>query len=466
MSSSDRPHDTHQVRTAAQKAQSEQEQPSPGTTKFWQVPWYQRFMLLAIISMPFQYALTVDLGFPLKLSEVFTVASIAAFVLRVRSTHRRSGFAELTMVILTVWIVLSSIANFSPDAAGLRQAGFERGYSVDLVMYAFYGILAIALWFIVRRMDTDRITRAIVWSVWPAGIAVGMQWIASITGSTALIGALGFRTVGIDGSVGTLRSGPFLEGQPLGFFMGAALLVALYRRSSLAALVCAASILYSQSTTAYLGLGVGLLLMVLVRNIKVLIPALGVSLILSLVVLTVPDLRDILGRQLAKLGFTEFAPDYQYATTSLDLRGQKTGIAFDMANSNPIFGVGPGRFGAYFDLFVNGRSLPWVYSTSQTRPIVENAYGQLAAELGYLALVLFVLFLAALVLRSLRSSGLLLALAVFLTVGVATQSSWTFLPIWMFLGVLGSLPLAGLSLRRGESDDAAEAPAADLPSRS
>ncbi|HWU31574.1 MAG TPA: hypothetical protein VN108_01800, partial [Marmoricola sp.] len=208
------PHRAHQEDEMAQTGSEEdQENPTLGPAKFWRVPWYQRFTLFAIIAMPFQYALTVDIGFPLKLSEIFAVAAIGAFILRGGARGRRLGLAEVAMIMLGLWIFLSSIANLSPDTAGLREAGFDRGYSVDLVMYAAYGLLAISFWFIVRNIDTDRITRAIVWSVWPAGIAVGLQWIASLTGATGLIKALGFRTVGVDGTLSTLRSGPFLEGQ-------------------------------------------------------------------------------------------------------------------------------------------------------------------------------------------------------------------------------------------------------------
>ncbi len=36
-------------------------------------PWFQRFMLLSVVFMPFQYALTVPVGFPLKISEVLVI---------------------------------------------------------------------------------------------------------------------------------------------------------------------------------------------------------------------------------------------------------------------------------------------------------------------------------------------------------------------------------------------------------
>ena len=203
-------------------------------------------------------------------------------------------------------------------------------------------------------------------------------------------------------------------------------------------MVAALSILYSQSTTAYAGLAVGIALMVILKFSKVVIPLVATALVGVLALLFSDSLRTTLGRQLAKVGFTEFAPDYQYATTSLNLRGVKSQISFDMSADNPIFGVGPGRYGAYFDQYVSGRQLPWIYSTDQTRPIAENAYAHVAAELGYVALIAFGLLIVVLLWRNLRNASLMGMLAVFTALGVSTQSSWTFLPIWTFFALLAA----------------------------
>ncbi|MFK0006905.1 O-antigen ligase family protein [Paenarthrobacter sp. NPDC090520] len=400
--------------------------------------WFERFMLLSVVFMPFQYALTLPVGFPLKISEILGVLGIAVFVLGPRKTARRRDLASVAVALLALATLFSALVNFTPDAGGLREVGYERGFATDLLLYTGYALLALSYWSVLRRIDRTKIVRAITLSIWLCGVAVLLQWVSSITGSTDLIRVLGFRTFGVDGSVETLRSGPFLEGQHLGFFAGTAILVALYNRSYAAAVVAGLSILYSQSTTAYAGIAVGLAVIVVIKFSKVAIPLMAVGLVGVLALLFSESLRTTFGRQLAKLGFTEFAPDYQFATTSLNLRNVKTEISFDMSADNPLFGVGPGRYGAYFDQYVSGRQLPWIYSTDQTRPIAENAYAHVAAELGIFALMAFAVLVLFLIWRNRRPASLLLMVAFFVALGVSTQSSWTFLPIWMFFGLLAA----------------------------
>ncbi|MFE4196487.1 O-antigen ligase family protein [Paenarthrobacter sp. NPDC056912] len=401
-------------------------------------PWFQRFMLLSVVFMPFQYALTLSVGFPLKISEVFGVLGIAFFVLGRRAEGRKPDIASIAVFLLALATVFSALANFTPPSGGLRSVGYERGFETDLLLYSGYALLALTYWSVLRRVDRRKIVRAIVISIWLCGAAVLLQWASVLTGSTQLIGAMGFRTLGVDDTIETLRSGPFLEGQHLGFYAGGAILVALYNRSYPAAVVAALSILYSQSTTAYAGIAVGIAMIVILKFSKVVVPLLATALVGVLALLFSDSLRTTLGRQLAKIGYTEFAPDYQYATTSLNLRGVKSQISFDMSSDNPLFGVGPGRYGAYFDQYVSGRQLPWIYSTDQTRPIAENAYAHIAAELGYFALIAFGLLIVFLLWRNRGKASLMVMLVLFVALGVSTQSSWTFLPIWTFFGLLAA----------------------------
>lgn len=398
-------------------------------------PLWERSLLLAVIFMPFQYALTINLFFPLKISEILIAISIVAYAV----AHRRLkwDFASTVVLLLALAAFFSTVFNL-PSRFDLSTTGYDRPLEADTLLYLGYALFALTLWALLRRVDREKSIRAVVVSIWTCGAAVLLQWIASITGSSALIAILGFRAVGIGGDTSSLRSGPFLEGQHLGFFAGAALLLAIYRRSYWSVAVAAASIVFSQSTTAYVGLAAGLVCVLILRPRSRSLSIIGaVGVIGAVVVLTVPALQTILGRQLAKLGFTEFAPDYQFATTSLDIRSAKTSISFDMMLENPIFGVGPGRFGANFGSFSPNYDLPVYYYTSATaRPIAENAYGHVGAELGVAALVLFGSLVLYALLRNWRSSPAIFALAPYLAISVSTQSSWTFLPIWTFIAIL------------------------------
>ncbi|MBX0299894.1 O-antigen ligase family protein [Cryobacterium sp. 1639] len=394
--------------------------------------------MLAIVLMPFQYALTISIGFPLKISEILLVAAIALYVAGPNKRHIGWDFASWTVTIMAAVLALSSVANFAYTGM-LAPLTYDRDLRVDLLLYFGYGLFALGAWAMIRRIDREKTARAIVASIWACGAAVLLQFAAALTGSTAMIAALGFRTLGVTGDVSSLRSGPFLEGQHLGFFAGAALIVAIYRKSWAAVLVALASIVYSQSTTAYIGLAVGVFVVVafsLTTRVVVWVGLLASAGVLA--TLTFPAVGGTVGRQLAKLGFTEFAPEYAYATTSLNLRGVKTQVALDMMWDSPVFGVGPGRFGAFFPTYRGNYSL--AYAGSDARPIAENAYGHIGAELGVFALAAFIGLILFTLVANRRASALMLILAGYLAVSVSTQSSWTFLPIWVFIGILCAAP--------------------------
>src|SRR5690606_24703586 len=102
----------------------------------------------------------------------------------------------------------------------------------------------------------------------------------------------------------TLRSGPFLEGQHLGFFAGAGLLVCLHRRAWLGAAVSVGMALYSESTTSLVGLVAGAVLAIVTRpNGKALVTVAAVPVGLGVVAAIYRPFREWILFQLAKLGF-------------------------------------------------------------------------------------------------------------------------------------------------------------------
>lgn len=401
-------------------------------------PLFEKLALLSVVFMPFQFALTLKVGFPLKISEVLLVAAMVAFVFSSNRRPLKWDALGILAAVIAGCVVISGLVNLEPHADVASEFGYQGGLQFDLILYTGYALFALLTWSLLRLLDRDVLARAVVASLWACGAAVVFQFLVGFSGRLDLHALLGFRTIGPGGNLGNLRSGPFLEGQHLGFFAGAALLVALYRKSYIAVLVAIGCVAYSRSTTAYLGLIVGILVLIVLRPTRrVLITVAGVAAIGTLAFLFVAPLRDAIGRQLAKLGLMQFAPD-AFATTSLDIRSTKAQISLHMMLDNFWLGVGPGRFGAHFANYSDGYVLPGSYQRGDTRPIAENAYTHIGAELGIFAVIAFIAFVLVLIFRNRRVSFMMIMLGGYLALAVATQSSWTFLPIWTFFALLAT----------------------------
>ncbi|QHF23914.1 hypothetical protein GTU73_07770 [Rathayibacter sp. VKM Ac-2804] len=405
-------------------------------------PVWSTLVFLAVVTVPFQYALTIDVGSPVKVSEILLVLALAARLLSPGSTRTRVpglGF----VVLLAVALVVSGLywLGFAGPVRGLDFTGYTRSPSTDLLFYTAFGLFALLGWWMFSQLGRDRFERAIILSIWLAGAATLLQFVGALLGLETLLADLGFRSTGGSNLSVTgvnLRSGPFLEGQHLGFYAGAALLIALKRRSWLPAIVAALLVFYSQSTTAVLGIVVaGAILFLLRPHVRVLAAILSLTLLVGGLAAFVAPVRQFVINQAAKLGLVSQTAEFRFAGLSFDVREEKASIGAQMGIDHLALGVGPGRFGAWFSQYADYTVLPAYYRTTDLRPIAENVYLQIFAEMGVLALIGLIGLLLVLLVRALRATPIVFAIGVCVAVGLWTQSSWTFLPIWVFLAYVG-----------------------------
>lgn len=406
------------------------------------LPVYARLAAAAIVFSPFQYALTWRTGFPLKISEVLIVVAAVAFIMTSRRLPGRRDTGNLIVALLVAAVALSAIVNLAVPPAMANPPGFTRSVTLDLALYVGYAALVGVAWWMMRTLPGATFGRAMIVAVWVCGAATLFQSLMMTLGQPEILEALGFtsplsgRTAGDD----TLRSGPFLEGQHLGFFAGAGLLVCLHRRAWLGAAVSVGMALYSESTTSLVGLVAGAVLAIVTRpNGKALLTVAAVPVGLGVIAVVYRPFREWILFQLAKLGFSTGDDYSRYVTLSLDIRGAKTDIGWRILAEHPLLGVGSGRYGIAFHEYSDEYRLPHYYYSGTMRAIAENAYAHIGAEQGLLGLGALVALVGFLIIRNIRrvpSQPILVALAGYVAVAIATQSSWTFLPIWILFAYL------------------------------
>lgn len=405
--------------------------------------WSERFVCMAVVTSPFQAALTMPV-LELKLSEVFLILAILAFPLG-RRRGRTWNFPEgAAFVFLFVWVGLSTGWALLSTSPPVPAPGYTRSLELDAALYCGYAVLVLAGAAVAARTPRDALSRAFVWAVWLNLAAIIVQYVLFMAGQLELLKTLGYQTERLGTGLGeaVLRTGPFVEGQHLGFFSAATLVIAIWNRRHVTAIAAGVGVLYSQSTSSLIALVIAVAVVLLTRSrvggaLKLVT---GVALI-SVIALSWAPIRNFVQFQLAKLGLLGGAQADVVNDRSIRFRAGKTELAWDMALGNPFFGIGPGRFGAWFSTYAErgDYELASAYFNGVNRPIVENGYMQLAAESGLPALIALAAGLLIILVRAYHHSGAALALGVVLAVSMSTLSSWTFIPAWLVVGYLASL---------------------------
>lgn len=394
-------------------------------------------MFIAVCAVPFQQALTVSVGFPLKISEIAGILAVVLYTTSERAGERRRyvgaplQWTLLALVYLstTLWLIMGP-----PRETAL---GYERGMNADMLLYFVYAALVIVLsWFAGTRLGPEWIERGLGLAVKLAAVWSLLQVVLYFAGATSVLRIVNANVqIGAAYGVGLPRNGPFLEGNYLGFFAGIALFVVLRRRDWWGVAAAAACLLYSQSTVALVGFVIGVLAVAVLRPAGRVVGALAfVALVGIVVVSTVDVLAVYITRQLGKLGLISDASLGASIEYSLNNRTSSIQRAIDMSEVFPWLGVGPGRYGYWDDAFSD------TAAALGNRGIANNSYAQVLAEVGVVAVACFLGLILTLILRNLRSPRSVLAMAIFVAVGLNAAPSWTVLPIWFAIALLATTP--------------------------
>ncbi|MCO1339151.1 hypothetical protein BJH93_09645 [Kocuria polaris] len=196
-------------------------------------------------------------------------------------------------------------------------------------------------------------------------------------------------------------------------------------------------LVYSQSTGGIIGVLVAFFVAAVARSRFGTIYKFSIVSILGLVVIfSVDSFRRFWIFQMEKLSLVSGARDFSGSDVSLDVRVEKALIGLRIIADNPVLGIGPGRYSVLFHEYATSPPIPSYYFSSWThKAIVENVYVQIGVEIGLLGMLLFCIFVLRHILRGRWSTGTL-SISIFVAIGLATQSSWTFIPIWIAIGLL------------------------------
>lgn len=400
--------------------------------------------LTIVATLPLTYALTIPVGFPLKIYELVLgfVVVMACAEGRMRMPPGIRGFVDplLVFLLLTTLVLVYRLV-FRLDS--FTTSGFESraGPVGDGLLKLAYWALAVVA-FVVVATEAYLAPRRIanVWCIsavlsacygWaltipsalnlPAPLLPGMEAAARIT--------LGGRDV--------LRGGTFQEGNFFSLYLLASIAVALWLGRRRTAWFLGATVFITFSTANVVGL-IAMLGLIAARRFRT---SRDVRAKFKFVVTIAFAMATLLGALtasgylgtifIAKLTGAQFASGLD----RLDL----TVAGVRMAAAHPITGVGLAQYGFNYRPY----QLTDVFdATRPVKPIATNSWVELAAETGAIGTVL-ILFFGVRVWRATRgSSRVWLRTGVLaLLLGLFTFPAPTVTFLWAFCGLVAGIDL-------------------------
>jgi O-antigen ligase len=408
-------------------------------------------ILLAVASLPFTYAFTIDLRFPLKIYEVALVLVLITYLRELRLPFAPGAIVPVRRIALFVAAVaVLGLLRFTLPAAGSSAADFGArfGPTGDAVAKFAYLTLAILGFFLfTRRAYADEALYLRAWRI-GAIMAAAYSWYL------AFAGLLGFQPLLLPGiedpkyfevaGRGFIRSGTFLEGNILGLFLLVSAGLALYERRRLVAIFLSLTIFLSFSTVNVLALpllwGVYWFQrrseLTLQRRALYLVAGILLVLLVSILLIQVGYVQSVV---VGKLSSDE--PGSLVKRIAFMIAGLR------MFADHPWLGVGLSQFGYFYNTY----QPLGILGTAQTVKLIpNNVYVELLSELGLPGFLLFCAFLATLY-RRLRPPELASLRATFIAILFALNAfpTYTVMFLWAFLGLT-----VGASARSAQASSA------------
>lgn len=358
------------------------------------LPAVDTLALAAVAGLPFTYALTLDVGFPLKLYELaMALAALAAFAdLRVRGAPgSRRLVAPLALSLLAAAAVLAYRLRRPLDTLDLFATPLRFGAAGDgatKLVYFGFAIFAF-LAFSHAAVRHERLyTR--LW-VAAAIVSAAYTWVLFVSSlievPPPLLPGIEKPQVIALGDNEFIRSGTFEEGNFLGLYLVCSTAVAWYARRPAAALFLSATVFITFSTANVIGLalfwlGTGWSFAFsrqggVRRGVAIAAIAGSATLIAALLVMTGYAMEFVV----EKLTTDEFSSKFDRLDTAI--------AGLRMFVDHPLVGVGIGQYNYHYqsyyvvDVFARLRDY---------QSIANNVYVELLAETGLLGFGCALLF--------------------------------------------------------------------------
>ncbi|MFD2563574.1 O-antigen ligase family protein [Aquimarina rubra] len=396
--------------------------------------------------LPFTKALTIDIFFPLKISELLLL-----FLLFYMLYSKKVTKADKYFVIENhyLWLFLGVII-----LSFLINLVWNYDYSEKLIPYRInrigdsfirlvYVILNIFLFFTTLRYLNKRPAALKFW-IYGAIAAASYGWYLFISSFLDIpyIALPGMDENPQEG-FGLIRSGTFLEGNYYGVFLLVSASIAFYLKHYKIGFFLIISIITSMSTAAIVGAFIFLCVFYYKRIFRKKVFTkflifLPIGIFLS-ILFTKTEYYSLMEQKLfsdsSKLNTENFSKVDRLLTSR---------IAFNIGKDNLFFGVGPAQYALHYDHYNDATSTiknmsDWAkqyFKRKNQRPIPNNVYLEVWSEYGFFGLLFYLLFILSIFVKTLKiKEPAILGGLIALLISLNAFPSFIMLFIWVYLAI-------------------------------
>ncbi|MEP3372655.1 MAG: O-antigen ligase family protein [Maribacter dokdonensis] len=401
---------------------------------------------LFLLFLPFTQALTFNIFFPLKISEIILVFLVFVFMQKMYNRNLINALLELKILYAFLFIAtISFFINLKWNYPyPTKEIAFRLSRQADSALRLGYIYLNVFAFLIATYIFTK--CNGIL-KYWVYGALAASLYAWYIFFSSA-IGIPYIKLIGMSDTpqtiMGIVRSGTFKEGNFFGLFLILSSAVAFYINKNRIAWFLMLTIFSTFSTISIIS---GILFLFIyfkkfifkLRNIKIfvlLLPLLCIGLFFFI-------RSDLYTKYIEQKLFTPVNTITPSNFSKID-RYLTASIAFRAGIHNPILGVGPYNYGLHYDEYNNideivdkqSEFTRQFFKRLGKRAIPNNVYLEVWAEYGILGFSLFSAFLLHTLFISIKNRNLIITaglIAMYLSLNAFP--SFIMLFLWVYLAI-------------------------------
>lgn len=404
-----------------------------------------KILIILIFFLPFSQALTFNVGFPLKISELCVFLELL-LIIYYNKVYLRLTYLSNPLILLFGWAIISLLINllWEYDYPLNLEYLSRAGYIVDSILKLFYFLLAIIIYLLASKIFSINQIKYIKYFLYGGVIAGLYSWYLFIM---SILGFQPFLLIGMEENpqkiylfIGEIiRCGTFKEGNYMALFLFVSTVIALYNKRKKLAIFFSISIITTVSTVGTLTL-IFFWFMYFLKKSKTkneilkLIFVLFLSLSSLTALLQNDDFNMIF---VSKLNLTD-SEIVDPGAYSKEDRKNTILNALRMGLDNPVFGIGLSNYALHYKYY--NETYETGFENYDKKVIANNVYAEIFSELGAVGLFLFGLFLYLLYLKSKEDESGILTLGLFgCLFYFMAFPTFTILFIWVFFGLINSL---------------------------
>ncbi|WP_448699633.1 O-antigen ligase family protein [Mucilaginibacter sp. AW1-3] len=392
---------------------------------------------LFLFFLPFSQALSINILFPLKLSEIFLILWVIFNVITGKLLHKKlSKPIFITCFAFVVIVFVSVVINaFYKYPYKLDLSNSRIDPLVDSVLKFIYIVLAFAAMFLTYSAFKDN-ERYIKYFFWGAVAASMYAWYLFVSG---LLRLPVFLLPGMEpdpqkgfGNI-IIRAGTFKEGNYMGFYLFISGVLAIYYKKTRLAILFFLTIITAFSTTAIFCSFLFLLIFIYQKykqyKRKLFLGMISIVVLLAVLINFSDGFKKIFYNKIFGTADTVEDRNDIYSKTE---RLNFTLVALEMAWDNPFLGVGAANFSLHYNHY---NQIAIFDRNAKTIP--NNIYVEILSEYGGLAFITFFVFIYFVFKKAnKKSSDILVAGLLSSLIYFFAFPALTMLFIWVFIGVL------------------------------